>query len=69
MGHKRVGTIRMKGDLVILEEIKITPEQRDFIRRRTDWIMRDMVSMDRPVRLALMTAYFAGLNDASQVME
>lgn len=44
------------------------PAMRDLIRRRTAWIIRDMVGYERSLQTALANAYLAGMNDAIDVL-
>lgn len=51
-----------------LETVVVTPQMRDMIRRRTDWIVRDFVYFERSLKTALANAYIAGMNDAIDVL-
>lgn len=54
--------------MAALETVSVTPAMRDLIRRRTVWIERDFLFMERTLRTALANAYIAGMNDALDVV-
>jgi len=52
-----------------LERIKLPWPLREMIARRTEWIARDFLWFDRPLRVALANAYLAGMIDAIDVLQ
>jgi hypothetical protein len=46
----------------------ITPEERDFLRRRTLPFL-DSIGVERPIITVLIECYLQGLHDAMDVME
>lgn len=49
-------------------QIKMTPEMRDFLRRRTMPFLND-TGIDRPLSFVLEEVYLQGMRDAVQTME
>ena len=49
-------------------QIKLTPEVRDFLRRRTMPFLND-TGIDRPLSFVLEEVYLQGMRDAVQTME
>lgn len=50
------------------KQLPLTPELRDFLRRRTMPFLNDM-GADRPISLLLEEVYLQGMRDAVQTME
>lgn len=49
-------------------QLPLTPELKDFLRRRTMPFMNDM-GIERPLALVLEEVYLQGMRDAVQTME
>ena len=53
---------------VMRKPVEMTPEMRDFLRRRTMPFLNDM-GLTRPLSFVLEEVYLQGMRDAVQTME
>lgn len=59
---------RLEAPSIAKRQTQMTPEMRDFLRRRTLPFLNDH-GLSRPLSLVLEEVYLQGVKDAVQVME
>lgn len=69
MKKRTIGNVHLRGDPIELEEVEVSGQMLNLIRRRTEWIIRACVSFNWSIRDALANAYLAGMNDCADTFE
>lgn len=50
------------------EPIEVTKGQREFVRRRVAWVLKDFIAFRLSLDAALARSYTQGMSDAVEVM-
>lgn len=66
---RSIGNIHLRDEAIQVEEVEVPPAMRELCQRRTEWVIRDYVAFDRPIRHAMMQAYLQGISDAADALD